>query len=312
MPSIASCRLLFVLGLSVVLGACASDSTSDSASDSASDPEVPRPALDRAYLRGDVWNDGQAEVAFYRVTRSQDQYGQANPQSFLVGTYLVKHRFSPTRMTKVTDGSGVSAFKYALFYELESGSYQYKRNWVVNARQDDLQPLKQSFTSFDWCSNQYEEMAFPPDAPMEVRERSDDYGNARRQVDAHGVPPAQIPLLVRALDLSDGPQTFQVVHLDGTTVSATAERAGLDTLETPAGARQTERIAVAYDAPVPSLIGEDSDTTETYWRGTGPERVLVQWAGASGRYTARLEEHLRTPYWRENLWTRLERVSERP
>jgi hypothetical protein len=37
-------------------------------------------------------------------------------------------------MTKKTDGSGVPAFKYALFYELESGSYQYKRNWVVNAR----------------------------------------------------------------------------------------------------------------------------------------------------------------------------------
>ena len=298
-------RVLSLLVASLLLVGCASRSVPD-------DPS-PRPSTDTAYLTGDIWNDGQAEVAFYRVTRSRDQYDRPNEQSFLVGTYLVKQRFSPAEMTKVTDGSGVSAFKYALFYEVESGSYQYKRNWVVNAQQEDLRPLKQSFTSFDWCSNRYEEMAFPSTGPIEVRERSDDYGNARREIDAQGgYPPAQIPLLVRGLDLSGGAQTFRVVHLDGTTIPATAERTGIDTVDTPAGTMETERVALTYDAPVPSPIGEESDTTETYWRSTGTERVLVKWKGGSGRYTATLEEHLRTPYWRENLWTRLERVSERP
>jgi len=267
---------------------------------------------DTAYLTRDVWNDGQAEVAFYRVRRTTDQYGRDEPQSFTVGTYLVKHRFSPEAMTKVTDDSGVSSFKYALFYELESGSYQFKRNWVVNARQEDLRPLKQSFTSFDWCSNRYEEMAFPSEGPIDVRMRSDDYGNERRTVEAEGYPPAQIPLLVRGLDLANGSQTFSVVTMDGTTVEATAERVGTDSVDTPAGTRSAERITVTYGAPIPSLIGETSDAEEVYWRGTGAERLLLKWQGRSGRYTATLAEHLRTPYWRENLWTKLERVSARP
>ncbi|MFB6247809.1 MAG: hypothetical protein ABEL97_04490, partial [Salinibacter sp.] len=137
-------------------------------------PASAPPAItDSSYLTADRWNDGRAEVAFYRVERERDQYGRTNPQRFVVGTYLVKHRFSPADMTKKTDGSGVPAFKYALFYELESGSYQYKRSWVVNARQRDLQPFKQSFTSFDWCSNQYRELAFPPGGDIEYRMRSD-------------------------------------------------------------------------------------------------------------------------------------------
>lgn len=279
---------------------------------SSPDRSAPAPVADSAYLTSEVWNDGKAEVAFYRVRRTTDQYGRDNPQSFTVGTYLVKHRFSPETMTKVTDGSGMSSFKYALFYELESGSYQFKRNWVVNARQHDLRPLKQSFTSFDWCSNRYEEMAFSSAGPIEVRMRSDDYGNERRTVEAHGYPPAQIPLLVRGLDLSGGAQTFTVVTMSGTTVEATAELAGTEAVDTPTGTRQAERITVTYGAPIPSLIGEKSDPKEVYWRGTGAERVLVKWQGHSGRYTATLAEQLRTPYWRENLWTKLERVSARP
>lgn len=271
---------------------------------------------DSAYLTADLWNDGQAEVAFYRVERTRDQYGQANEQRFLVGSYLVKHRFSPEKMTKVTDGSGISSFKYAFFYELESGSYQYKRNWVVNARQEDLRPYKQSFTSFDWCSNLYRELAFPPDGPIEVRKRSDDYGNRRAEfaLKLKSYPPAQIPLLIRGLDFSaTDTLSFSVAVADsGTHVPARAVLTGTDTVETEAGAFETERIAVTYESVVPSLIGEKSASTETYWRGTGPERLLVRMRARSGRYRMSLVEHLRTPYWKENLWPKLARVKERP
>ena len=304
-------RLLTVLILTAGLLGCV-----ESPGPSASSSSEPPPITDPDYLTASHWNDGQAEVAFYRVQRTRDQYGQARDQQFLVGTYLVKHRFSPTEMTKVTDGSGVPSFKYALFYELESGSYQYKRNWVVNTRQEDLRPYKQSFTSFDWCSNLYRELAFPSDGPVEVRMRSDDYGNRRTSFSARpqSYPPAQLPLLVRGLDATPGDTlSFAVTSADSSAhVPARAVHAGRDSVDTPAGTYEAARIVVHYDRPVRSLVGERSARTETYWVGTGPQRRLLRLAAADGRYQMALVEHLRSPYWQENLWTRLDRVSERP
>lgn len=301
---------------SLALLALVSALLSGCASPSASSGTETVPTTDEEYLTADLWNDGQAEVAFYRVERTRDQYGNANPQQFLVGTYLVKHLFSPAEMTKMTDGTGTSSFKYALFYELESGSYQYKRNWVVNARQRDLRPFKQSFSSFDWCSNQYRELAFPPNEQIELRMRSDDYGNRRTSFDAHAnsYPPAELPLLVRGLDFSETDTlAFSVVVGDDTKhVPAKATFVGTDSVQTEAGRKAAERIRVTYDEPVPSLIGEESDSTETYWRGTGPGRLLLRIESASGRYQMSLVEHLRTPYWTENLWEKVERVQERP
>jgi len=297
---------VLLLTLPILVSGCASPSA---------DPgSASQSVTDRDYLTSDLWNDGKAEVAFYRVKRTEDQYGQDTVQHFTVGTYLVKQKFGPDEMTKQTDGTGVSSFKYALFYELESGSYQYKRNWVVNARQTDLRPYKQSFTSFDWCSNQYREMAFLPDGPVEVRMRSDDYGNRRDSFTYQaGYAPAQIPLLVRGFDFgSRDTLSFTVATSEGEYIGATATRVGGDSVETGAGTYDTERVQVQYEHPVPSMIGEESDTTETYWRATGPERVLVKMAAASGRYEMQLAEHLRSAYWEENLWPRLARIEDRP
>jgi hypothetical protein len=305
-------RSLFSLPLVfVVLTGCISPSANPTDTEPAA-----APITDEAYLTADHWNDGRAEVAFYQVQRTRDQYGRANEQQFVVGTYLVKHRFSPAEMTKTTDGSGTPSFKYAFFYELESGSYQYKRNWVVNARQRDLRPFKQSFTSFDWCSNQYRELAFSPEGDVEYRMRSDDYGNERTSFEprAQSYPSSQLPLLIRGLDFSSSDTlSFSVVVADSSAhVSAQAVRQAVETVETDAGSFEAERIAVTYDAPVPSMVGEVSARTETYWRGTGPQRLLVRMEAEGGRYHMELVEHLRTAYWNENLWPRLAQIEQRP
>jgi len=297
--------LLFSV-LAVGLSGCESPSAT---------PASPPSITAENVLTGEVWDDGQAEVAFYRVHRTRDQYGSAHEQQFLVGSYLVKHRFSPEEMTKKTDGSGVPSFKYSLFYELESGSYQYKRNWVVNARQQDLRPYKQSFSSFDWCSNQYREMAVSPDGAIEVRMRSDDYGNRRSSFDwrPQAYPPAQIPLLIRGLDLDRDTLSFSVALADSNSfVPAEAVVRGRDSVDTEAGRFAAERIEVRYQTPVPSPIAETTAQTETYWVGTGPQRRLLRMEGGEGRYEMLLVEHLRTPYWKENIWDTLSRVEERP
>lgn len=299
---------LVVLGCAGLLAGCAAQSSPEERS-------APAPIVDAAYLTADSWNDGQAEIAFYRIERIQNQYGEAAEQSFTAGTYLVKHTFDPEGMTKAIDRPGTSAFKYALFYEFESGSYQYKRNHVVNARQDDLRPYKQSFTSFDWCSNVYSELAFHPNGSVEYLKRSDDYGNERGQFEyrAQAYPVAELPLLVRGLDFRTADQhVFAVALPDGQYVEVRATLAGPDTLDLPAGTRAAERITVTYDQPVPSMIGEESDTEETYWRGTDPWRTLLQAEAKSGRYRMALIEQVRSPYWQENIWPELARVEERP
>lgn len=308
--------LFALLTVSMVQLACESGPETEAGAlpeaETASGTDLP---VDRAYLTAELWNDGQAEVAFYQVERTQDQYGRPEPQSFMAGTYLVKHRFSRETMSKVTDASGASAFKSALFYEFESDSYQYKRSWVVNARQSDLAPLKQSLTSFDWCSNLFREMRYAADGSIEIEKRSDDYGNGRETVSggATAVPPAHVILLVRALAFGGDTRTqFSVLSPDGSAVGVTAILSGTETLNLPGGDREAERIELTYDAPAASPVGEKTGTTETYWRGTGKARHLLKMSGDDGRYTMTLVEELRTPYWRENLWPRLARVQERP
>ena len=302
--------LLFVLLLTpLVLAGCDARS--------ALPQEAIAPITDTAFLTGGVWNDGQAEVAFYKVERTQNQYGEEADQTFLVGTYLVKHDFDPAAMAKAQADAEetVAAFKYALFYEFESGSYQYKRNYVVNAAQADLTPLKASFTSFDWCSNRYRELAFQPNGTVDHLMRSDDYGNSAGSFDyqPHAYPVEAIPLLIRGLDFSGmGERTFSVVLPDGAYVQARARLDATDTVDLEAGPTEAERIVLTYDTTVPSLIGEETDNSETYWRGTGPLRLLLKVESATGRYRMTLVEELRTPYWSENLWPRLERVTMRP
>lgn len=299
-------KALSILAAAVLLAACA------------------RPAEDRAdtqtdqaYLTSSLWDDGQAEVAFYQLRRSRNQYGEPEDQEFLVGTYLVKHDFDPDAEAKADESAStrIPSFKYAIFYEFESGSYEYKRSYVTNARQSDLRPLKTSFASFDWCSNQYREMSFSQGGSVDFLMRSDDYGNRRQEFDYQpgAYPPAQIPLLVRGLDFgASDSASFRVLLESGETIPASVRRTGADSIATPMGPTAAEQIVVVYESPVPSPVAEETDASETYWRATDPSRALLRIEGSSGRYTMELVEAVRSPYWEENVYRELERVQDRP
>ncbi|MFT5141807.1 MAG: hypothetical protein ACI80V_000711 [Rhodothermales bacterium] len=288
-----------ILSASVLLGACAAPASNDSGLD-----------LDADFLTADIWNDGQAEVAFYQIKRSRDQYGREREQSFLAGTYLVKHDFDRATASKATSQAAnpVSAFKYALFYEFESRSYEYKRSWVANLAQADLSPIKASFSSFDWCSNQYREFSFDGNGRVDHLYRSDDYGNASESWRVGGgvFPASAIPVLVRAIQR---PVSFSVLTHHGSVVAVQAtsvqDEAWGDSL-------RATRIELAYSAPVPSMIGEESALSETWIRGTGPARVILAMRSGDDRYRMDLVEHLRSPYWEEDLYTKLKVVRARP
>lgn len=269
-----------------------------------------------AFLMNGVWNDGRAEIAFYQVEREVDQYGRPNPQSFLMGTYLVKHDYDRVSQSKARRDATdrVSSFKWAAFYEFESdNSYQYKRNYVVNATQAELRPLKQSYTSFDWCSNQYRELAFGVDGNVDFLMRSDDYGNesARFAAPENAYPVALIPLLVRALDFSRGSRReFDLLLEDGSTVGVEAELVGREQVTTPSGRHDAERIRLRYDGEYRSYLARRGAAEEIYWRGLGADRQLI--AIESESYRVRLVEHVRSQYWRENVYEKLHKVKTRP
>jgi hypothetical protein len=284
----------------------------------ASESSDSAPLTDRAYLDQTLWNDGNAEVAFYRVERDYDVHGNPDHRSFLMGTYLVKHDYDRSRQSKARSdapaANKVSAFKWSAFYEFEStNSYQYKYAYVVNAAQADLAPLKASFTSYDWCSNRYRELAFRPDGKADFLMRSDDYGNDAASFDApEGSYPAElVPLLVRALDFrTAASRRFGILIENGESVSVTASLEGRDRVETEDGEREAERIRLVYEGDVPSILSRRGEREETYWRGLGPERALV--ALESKSYRMKLVELVRSPYWSENLFPRLKHVQTRP
>jgi hypothetical protein len=273
--------------------------------------------LDHAYLTGDRWNDGQAEIAFYEVERSLDHHGRAMPQSFLAGTYLVKHDFDRVRQSKARAGAAdaISAFKWSIFYEFESGdnSDQYKYAYVVNLAQGDLTPLKSSFTSFDWCSNRYRELSFRTDGKADFLMRSDDYGNAEATIEApEGVfPVTAVPLLVRALDFSEtDEQRFALLLEDGTKVHVSAKFRGREIYRTAEGDQEVERIQLTYDGDYPSLISLRGDEEESYFRSVDSARLLLGIEAET--YRMQLVEAIRSPYWAENLFPRLKRIKTRP
>jgi len=281
------------------------------------DAPAGEPVMDEAFLSAPVWDDGQAEVAFYRLVRTRSPYGEAEEQDILVGTYLVKHDFSPSAMSKAESNhdDGVASFKAALFYAFESGSYEYRRAWVTNARQSDLRPFKTSFTMFDWCANSYHELAIPATGDASYLYRSDDYGNEAGTFTyrSGSFPPALIPTFVRGLDFTQEEEhEFGVLLDDGTIVTARARLEGRVQLERGGGAVEADRVLIRYDSRVPSVIAEFADPEETYWRGATGERLLLAIEGSSGAYRLDLIEALRSAYWEEDLWSRLQEVNRRP
>ncbi|CAN5543637.1 hypothetical protein BH23BAC4_BH23BAC4_04360 [soil metagenome] len=269
-----------------------------------------------AFLSGDLWDDGLAEVAFYNLTRTQDVYGQPADERVLVGTYLVKHDYSPSAEAKDQRNAGdaIEAFKFALFYTLPSGSYEYRRAHVVNSSRREGQPLKWSFTQFDWCSNVYEEMVFSGDRVRGLF-RSDDYGNRtlEQRAVAGAVPAAHVPLLVRMSDLAPGDSlSFSIITLDGEAIPGVMTSVGSEEYSLSGAITTAEILEVRYAAQVPSPIGELAATSERYWVGPLPDRILYRIEAADGRYRLEMVESARSAYWEENVFDGLSQVRQRP
>jgi len=65
-----------------------------------------------------------------------------------------------------------------------------------------------------------------------------------------------------------------------------------------------------FESDYRSFVSRRGAPEEMYWRGLGADRQLL--AIESESYRVRLVEHVRSPYWKEDVYKKLEKVKTRP
>ncbi|HET6347777.1 MAG TPA: hypothetical protein VFH88_01710 [Candidatus Krumholzibacteria bacterium] len=109
------------------------------------------------------WHDGKAELDGYHLTVSR--YGQDRSGTAVM--VFVTEPFSESRRVKVDDANAnpsdtFDALKLNLVRDFQTGIYDYNTMVSVFVRTKNLEPVKVSFSSQEWCGNVYEEMIFRP------------------------------------------------------------------------------------------------------------------------------------------------------
>ena len=243
------------------------------------------------FVMGPVWDDGQAELASYRVELEGEGPG------FALSTILVKQAYDPPRESKA-EGAGIDAFKWIVHFRRSAGTEELHHAHVANLARPSLLVLKASHTSFDGCSNRYQELV-RRGSRLETLERSDDYGNTEgqgRQVLAH--PIAALPLLVRGIDFGRLTSAeLLLVAYDGPTTRAPITKSPLIAMTQAAQEVYVNELRVTFDPPRHLPWGDGPTGAEVYWVGDGPERPLYGWRDAGGGYRIVRERLWRAAYW---------------
>jgi hypothetical protein len=216
---------------------------------------------------------------------------------------LVKQSFDPRKLIKVAASNPVKveSFQWSFIYDLRTN----KRSAAIIAVQDNLRPLRQTYTEISWEGSCLRELALPlgGKATRFFHCQTQSEPDAAISFDPKAFTPVEIPLLIRSLDFSANRRhQFRVTLFDGSSVSATAELVGKDSVQIHGVALPADKIklqlsgAVTYPGGMLSLIASE----ETYWRGTGANRQILQIESKKEDqfdYRVRLIEEIRADYW---------------
>src|SRR6267143_3220894 len=110
-----------------------------------------------------LWHDGKAELDGYRY--SVTRYGQLR-RGRCVAVYVTEP-FSRSKRVKVDDPSRnakdvLDVLKLNLVRDFQTGIYDYHTMTSLFVGSGDLDPVKISFSSMEWCGNVYEELRLDP------------------------------------------------------------------------------------------------------------------------------------------------------
>jgi hypothetical protein len=121
----------------------------------------PAPAPDPPF--GTYWHDGKAELDGYRYTVTR--YGQLR-RGQCTAIYVTEP-FSRSKRVKVDDAARnpkdtFDVLKLNLVRDFQTGIYDYNTMTSLFVQSGDLEPVKASFASMEWCGDVYEELRVDP------------------------------------------------------------------------------------------------------------------------------------------------------
>jgi hypothetical protein len=145
------------------------------------------------------WQDGQAEVNGYRLT--VNRYGQErHGQAVLV---YVTEPFRADKLVKTDrpDAPSFEALKLNLIRKFQTGIYDYSTMVSVFVRSADLQPVKTTFSSAEWCGHVFEELLFRPGKVTGFYNSYFENETTTHQLDRpqHGITEDELFIAVRGL-----------------------------------------------------------------------------------------------------------------
>jgi hypothetical protein len=266
------------------------------------------PAFDRAFW--DLWGDGQAELAGYRLTtpRYQEQRTGRAVAIFVAETFSETDRVKadPGRHPKDDE---VPAFKLNLVKSFQTGVYDYDvmtstfLALVPRAGRPPGAPLKVSFSAQEWCGSVYHHLLFDDGKAREtLHSYFDGEGDKIALMEAPNGGLVEDALLLWARGLAApqlAPGAAVVVPFLGSlnrarfahqplawTRAKLAREAAPRSVVVPAGTFDVEVLTVAVDGgPVHTFFVERA----------APHRV-VKWTTSDGE-TAELTGAARMKYW---------------
>jgi hypothetical protein len=252
---------------------------------------TPPERVDPVGLAADAgWDDGLAEVARYRATRTI--YDQ--PREYELVRVAVKEPWDPLQDVK-RDG-GVDAFKTVAVHEVPTGKpYEYRQTLFVHvARSDARRLLSLTMGSQEWCGNTFVRWRVDGGG---LRRAAHSYwdGEADWSDDLPGDVWAedQLAFTVRALDPAAPP--FEADLLP-TTLGNKAPRTRPTRARVSVGAQDEEVVAPAGTFRCARFDVTAGERTLRYWVATGaPRRPLIRYEDGTGAgVLASLE---RAAYW---------------
>lgn len=277
--------------------------------------------MDNHYLGSKYWEDGNAEIAFFRIWDRRKAF------ETLAGAILVRHHLLPNGDLKVPSShkGALASFTQIWIYEEPCGSEGPRRHYrEIDMRQADLRALSATSSLSTWSG----QCSYRATVDMSADRISERATSCRTLLPTMGAGtshsfgpgvflPGQVPLAIRALDFSSRTSHVLLIYFEGKLIEAMAQAVGLE--EVMIGDRRVEslRIDVAYsqaldspEAASPVSVLGDVGTHEIYWRSENEHRQILRMQG--DQYGMELIEEVRAKHWSEDFYPDLNQVRDYP
>lgn len=234
------------------------------------------------------WDDGLAEMSYYRATDSIYDKEREYTRVVIVN----REWFSPITGVKAEPptGASIAALKMNIAEEIPTENYNYRFLTTLFARRDDLRPLKLVVSSQEWCGASYKHLRWKDDG-LQIQSHSYVSGDHTWTIGPSAVPYEALFLLARDAAAARQPMPLRLLApqrttrmVPPTTVSAVLLPGVPTSISVPLGEFQATAVTLKWDGPATTFIVESE----------APFRVLRYECGTA---KGELQSVERRAYW---------------